>query len=117
VGSSAYSNVVLVVSLTPVTPPPPPPPPPPNAPTGLSLRSLGNGIVSATWKDASPTETQFTVERMINGVYQPQVSVGANVTTALVTGLKANASYTFRVKVIDAAGQAAYSSPANVNTF
>jgi len=114
VGSSAYSNVTLVVSLTPVTPPPPSPP---AAPTGLTLSWLGSRTVAASWTDNSTTETQFTVERLVNGVYQPQVSVGANVTMVQIKGLKPNASYTFRVKVIDAAGRFAYSSPANVNTF
>jgi hypothetical protein len=42
--------------------------------------------------------------------------VGANATMANVSGLKSGASYTFRVRVSDAAGHLAYSSPANVNT-
>jgi hypothetical protein len=54
---------------------------------------------------------------MIDGIYQPATVVGPNVTTAQVSGLRSNASYTFRVRVTDAFGQTALSSPANVNTF
>ncbi|HKI01247.1 MAG TPA: fibronectin type III domain-containing protein [Thermoanaerobaculia bacterium] len=109
-GASAYSNATLVTSLSGV-------PAPPAAPTGLVIRWLGNGVVEATWRDNSSTETRFQVERMIDGIYQPATVVGPNVTTAQVSGLKSNASYTFRVRVTDAFGQTALSSPANVNTF
>lgn len=88
-----------------------------NPPTNLKLQHLGGGIVQLTWNDNSSNETQFQVERMINGVYTPQTTVGANVTTARVSGLQTQAAYTFRIKVVNAAGQAAYSSPANINTF
>ena len=114
-GFSAYSNTATVTTPSPF--PPPPPPATLTAPAISSIRWLGNGTAQVTWRDNSSTETQFVVERMVNGVYQTAVTVGPNVTTALVTGLKSNASYTFRVKVADAAGRVAYSSPANVNTF
>ena len=90
--------------------------PPLAAPTITSIKWFGGGLVQVIWRDNSSTETQFTVERMVNGVYQTAVVVAANVVSARVTGLKSGASYTFRVKVSDAAGNVAYSSPANVNT-
>ena len=114
-GFSAYSNTASATTpAAPVTTTTPPPPP---APTGLTAKWLGNGTVAITWIDNSTTETKFTVERMINGVYQAQVTVGANVTSANVTGLSSGASYTFRVKVTDAYSQSTNSSGVNVNTF
>ncbi|HEY0514528.1 MAG TPA: fibronectin type III domain-containing protein [Thermoanaerobaculia bacterium] len=110
-GASGYSNVATAATAS------APPPPSLTAPAISSIRWLGGGNVQVTWQDTTSTETQFVVERMVNGVYQPAVTVGANVTTAQVPGLKPKASYTFRVKVADAAGHVAYSSPANVNTF
>jgi hypothetical protein len=110
-GYSAASN------LAPVTMPATPPPSQLNPPSNLKIRHLGGGLVELTWKDNSSNETQFQVERMVNGVYKLDVTVGANVTTARVSGLRTQASYTFRVKVTNAAGQAAYSNAANINTF
>jgi hypothetical protein len=116
VGTSAYSNAVQVSTLAAPAPPPPPPPvTAPAAPTKLTLRWLGNGTVEASWRDNSNNETQFTVERMVNGVYQASATVGANVTTALAGSLKSRASYTFRVRVANASGST-YGSPANINT-
>ena len=86
------------------------------APTITSIKWLGGGTAQVNWLDNSSAETQYTVQRMIDGVYQAAVRVGANATSARVSGLKSGASYTFRIKVSDAAGHAAYSSPANVNT-
>ncbi|HKV11549.1 MAG TPA: fibronectin type III domain-containing protein, partial [Thermoanaerobaculia bacterium] len=87
------------------------------APTDLKIKNLGNGAVQLTWKDNSTDETQFQVERMVNGAYKAEVMVGRNATTARVGGLRTRASYTFRIKVTNDGGQVAYSSPANVNTF
>ncbi|HSF38941.1 MAG TPA: fibronectin type III domain-containing protein [Thermoanaerobaculia bacterium] len=87
------------------------------APTDLKVKNLGGGAVQLTWKDNSSDETQFQVERMVNGTYQAETTVGRNATTARVGGLRTRASYTFRVKVTNDRGQVAYSRPANVNTF
>ncbi|HEV2856179.1 MAG TPA: fibronectin type III domain-containing protein [Thermoanaerobaculia bacterium] len=115
-GFSTYSNTAATTTLAGTTTTTTTPPPP-AAPTGLTAKWLGNGTVAVTWIDNSTTETKFTVERMVSGVYQAQVTVGANVTSANVTGLSSGASYTFRVKVTDAYGQSTYSGGVNVNTF
>jgi hypothetical protein len=70
-----------------------------------------------TWKDNSNNEVRFEVERMFNGTWAPGATVGANVTTAVVTGLRANASYTFRVKATNAAGQVTIGAMVNINTW
>ena len=116
-GFSGYSNTVQVT--TPGTTPPPPPPSgtPPVAPTELTARWLGGGAVLFTWKDNSNNEVRFEVERMYNGGWVPGATVDANVTTATVTGLKSNASYTFRVKATNAAGQVTIGAMVNINTW
>ncbi|HSK77913.1 MAG TPA: fibronectin type III domain-containing protein [Thermoanaerobaculia bacterium] len=86
-------------------------------PSGLKVRNLGSGTVQLTWKDNSSDETQFQVERMVNGVYKEETTVGRNATAARVNGLRTRASYTFRVKVTNGRGEVAYSNTANVNTF
>ncbi|HSF43350.1 MAG TPA: fibronectin type III domain-containing protein [Thermoanaerobaculia bacterium] len=86
-------------------------------PSGLKVRHLGGGAVQLTWKDNSSDETQFQVERMVNGTYKAETVVGRNATSARVGGLRTRASYTFRVKVTNDRGQVAYSNTANVNTF
>lgn len=87
------------------------------APSEPKARYLGNGTVQVTWRDNSAGETRFEVERMVNGVYQLAATVGRNATSAKVSGLRSRASYTFRIRVTNGGGQAAYSRPVNVNTF
>jgi chitodextrinase len=115
-GFSGYSNAAQVTTPG-TTPPPPPPSTPPAAPTALTARWLGGGAVLLTWKDNSNNEVRFDVERMFNGGWVPGATAGANVTTTIVTGLKSNASYTFRVKATNAAGQVTIGAMANVNTW
>jgi titin len=118
-GFSGYSNVVQVTTAG-GTPTPTPTPAPgggaPNPPNRLFARWLGGGIVQITWRDNSSNETRFSVERMFNGGWVTGAIVGPNVTLADCPGLKGHASYTFRVKVTNAAGQVAYSSLINFNT-
>jgi hypothetical protein len=105
-GFSGYSNVVQAKTVN-----------GPASPTALTTRWLGGGSVQLTWQDNSSDEVRFDVERMYNGAWVPGATVGANATTAVVTGLKSNASYTFRVKATDAAGQVTIGPMANVNTW
>ncbi|MFL6194003.1 MAG: fibronectin type III domain-containing protein [Thermoanaerobaculia bacterium] len=109
-GFSSYSNVANATTKA------APAVAPLAAPTMTSIRDLGSGAAQVTWKDNSTNETQFQVERMVNGVYQTAATVSADATTTRVTGLRSRASYTFRVKVTDGLGQVAYSSPMNINT-
>jgi chitodextrinase len=108
-GPSGYSNIASAFTAAGPTPPPAL-----VAPQLTSASGLGGGVVRLNWLDRSTTETQFVVEKLVNGAYQAAVVVGANVITARVTGLRAGTSYTFRVKVVDARGQVAYSNAMNV---
>jgi hypothetical protein len=108
-GTSGYSNIASAFTNAGPTPPPAL-----VAPQLTSVSALGGGVVRLNWLDRSSTETQFVVEKLVNGAYQAAVTVGANVMTAKVTGLQAGTSYTFRVKAVDARGQAAYSNGMSV---
>jgi titin len=108
-GTSGYSNIASAFTAAGPTPPPAL-----IAPQLTSVSALGGGVVRLNWLDRSSTETQFVVEQLVNGVYQGAVTVGANVMTARVMGLRAGTSYTFRVKAVDARGQVAYSNAMSV---
>jgi hypothetical protein len=102
VGYSSYSNVAAAAS--------PLGTPPPTAPQITSATALGGGAVQVNWRDNSSTETQFVIEQSLNGTtFQTAVTVAANSTTAKVTGLAKGKSY-FRIKAVDAFGQASYST-------
>jgi hypothetical protein len=67
--------------------------------------------VQVKWRDNSSTEVQFVVEKSLNGsTFQTAVTVAANSTTAKITGLTKGTKYYFRIKAVDAIGQASYST-------
>jgi hypothetical protein len=103
VGYSGYSNVATVSS--------PLGTPPPTAPQITSATALGGGVVQVNWRDNSSTEVKFVVESLVNGGgFQPAATVAANSTTTRIAGLAKGAKYSFRVKAVDAFGQASYST-------
>lgn len=108
-GYSGYSNIASAFTNAGPTPPPAL-----IAPQVTSVSALGGGMARVNWLDRSSTETQFVVEKLVNGAYQAVVTVKANVMTAKVTGLKTGTVYTFRVKAVDARGQVAYSNAMSV---
>ncbi|HEY4592658.1 MAG TPA: fibronectin type III domain-containing protein, partial [Thermoanaerobaculia bacterium] len=102
-GYSAYCNVATGTS-TPGTPPP-------TAPQITSATALGGGAVQVNWRDNSSTEAQFVVESSLNGTtFQTAATLAANSITAKITGLTQGVKYYFRVKAVDALGQASYST-------
>jgi fibronectin type III domain protein len=110
VGFSAYSNVA---SATTQVPPPPPPSPVPAAPAGLTAKGGSvAGTVQLTWTDNSTNETSFRIEELTGGAYKEVYAVGANVTTALITGLNPGTSYSFRVRAANSSGYSGYSNVA-----
>ncbi|HYO14237.1 MAG TPA: fibronectin type III domain-containing protein [Thermoanaerobaculia bacterium] len=88
----------------------------PTAPTNLKIRHLGSGTTEFTWNDNSTDEVRFQVEELVNRDYVPRLTVGRNATRARLN-LRLGVSYTFRIRVTDAAGQTAVSRPANINVF
>jgi titin len=109
VGFSAYSNVASAATQSAT----PPPSPVPAAPTGLTARGgTVAGTIQLTWTDNSGNESSFRIEELTGGVYKEVYAVGANVTTALITGLNPGTSYSFRVRAANSSGYSAYSNVA-----
>jgi hypothetical protein len=78
----------------------PPDATPPAAPSGLAASTITATSFRVTWLDNSNNETGFTVQRATNSGFTKNVvnvNVGANLTVADLTGLKANTTYYVRV--------------------
>jgi hypothetical protein len=104
-GLSIGSNEVSVVVPEPV--------PVPAAPTGLQV-ALGVGSVGVTWTDISSAETEYRLERSVNGgAWALCAALGANVTSHVDATVSAGSTYAYRVIALNASG----ASPAsNVGT-
>ncbi|HEX2641862.1 MAG TPA: fibronectin type III domain-containing protein [Thermoanaerobaculia bacterium] len=93
------------------------PAPKPAAPSGLTATVVSSTEIRLTWTDNATNETGFRVERKTaGGSYTEILQLGANVTTANVTGLTAGTAYTFRVRARNGAGFSAYSNEATATT-
>lgn len=89
----------------------------PAAPDGLAATAMSSAEVQLAWRDNSGDETGFRVEMKSPGTaFQQVLSVGPDVVTARVGGLKAGTAYTFRVRARNAGGFSAYSNTATVTT-
>ncbi|HEV2844746.1 MAG TPA: fibronectin type III domain-containing protein, partial [Thermoanaerobaculia bacterium] len=112
-GFSAYTNAANATTQAPPTTPSGIP----AAPTSLAGTATGSGTVVLTWADNSSNETTFHIERSVNGGFQQIQTVGANATTATVTGLAAASTHFFRVRASNANGYSAYTNTATVLTL
>jgi predicted phage tail protein len=87
---------------------------PPSAPTGLSASVASGSAISLIWSLSSGLErvTSYFIEQCQGASCTNFSQVGAATTTAYTsTGLTALASYSFRVRAVDAAGNlSAYSN-------
>lgn len=89
----------------------------PVAPTSLTIAGVSKSSVTLSWTDKSGDETGFKIERSTNGSKWTQVAtVGANVTSYVNSGLKANTTYYFRVRSYNTAGNSAYSNTVSTKT-
>ncbi|HEX7185270.1 MAG TPA: fibronectin type III domain-containing protein [Thermoanaerobaculia bacterium] len=109
-GFSGYSNVAS--DTTPASPAPTVP----AAPSNLVAQVISSTEIRLTWADNSANEDNFRVEQLISGTFTQIQIPAANVTTTRVGGLKANTTYTFRVRAKNAAGYSGYSNNASVTT-
>lgn len=108
-GNSGYSGVVSATTLQPQ---------PPAAPTGLNTPVITSSSIGLAWTDQSTNESGFRVERSTDGANFAQVGqVGANVTTFTDSGLSSGATYHYRVRAYNAAGNSAYSGVASATTL
>jgi titin len=108
-GNSAYSNTANATTG---------PSAPPAAPSNLTLTVISGSQINLQWNDNSSNETQFLIERSLNGTTFTQIAtVGANVKNYSATGLTANTRYYFRVRAANSLGNSAYSNTANAKTL
>jgi subtilisin family serine protease len=94
-----------------------PPPPPPNAPSGLVATVAGPTQVNLTWRDNANNEEGFRVQRRETeaATWSAIASISANSSSYQDTGLRAGASYQYRVLAFNAGGDSVFSNVASVS--
>ena len=117
-GFSAYSNTSSATTggLT------------PTSPSGLTAMAQNDTQVNLVWTDEATTETGFTVEQKMVGLWDANgfnygpgpwsesLTVGPDVTEVVISGLTAEGTYEFRVRADGSAGNSDPTTPAVVTT-
>jgi hypothetical protein len=88
-------------------------PQPPVAPSDLVVISTTMNSISLSWADNADTESGFKLERCMGTTctdFQQLPAFGADATSFTDSGLKANATYRYRLRAFNAAGNSAYSN-------
>ncbi len=110
IGSSSYSNVVTVTAGANVIPP--------FAPTNLTATAVSATQISLEWRDNSPNEGGFRIERAPGGT--DLFSVIANpergTTKYRDKNLQAGTSYRYRVRAFNNIGLSGFSNKTDVET-
>jgi CSLREA domain-containing protein len=89
----------------------------PPAPANLLTAAISKTEINLTWADASLNETDFRIERSIDGTNWTEIAtVGANVTAFADSGLTCNTIYSYRVRVYRA-GDSQYSVYSSVSSI
>lgn len=87
---------------------------PPQPPSGLTAVPASGPQVLLSWTDASSNEDGFVVERrLVNGSFQPAVTVGPGVTSTADAAVSPAMTYDYRVFAFNASGS---SGPTNTAT-
>ena len=91
---------------------------PPAAPTNLQATAQSATSIALSWTDNATNETSFRIEsRTVDQTTFTEVlTVGANVTNAVVPGLTPSTFYLFRVRAAGNGGFSAYSNEASATT-
>jgi len=91
---------------------------PPAAPTNLQATAQSTTSVALAWTDNATNETGFRIEaRTVDGAFAELLTVGANVTTAVVPGLTPSTFYLFRLRASGSGGTfSGYSNEASATT-
>ncbi|HLH27549.1 MAG TPA: hypothetical protein VKW77_01460, partial [Acidimicrobiales bacterium] len=91
--------------------------PPATAPSGLTAVAPGPQQVLLNWKDNTPNETGFSIERSTaGGPFQVVGTVGADITTFIDSSVEGSTSYVYRVQAFNSVGSSGYSNTATVTT-
>lgn len=69
-----------------------------NAPGGLCRGQVGADRVELKWTDHSNNESRFHIQMAVNGKWKDSGDASASSTQFVVTGLRANTQYQFRVR-------------------
>ena len=92
---------------------------PPNSPNNLTATATGPGEVVLQWNDTSNNETQFEVERRLEGVeteFAELAALDQDTTTFTDSTASSGLEYTYRVRARNGAGTSGYSNQALVAT-
>ncbi len=88
---------------------------PPGAPTGVTVAGRTTRTVTLSWTAAAPTDFPIAGYEVMNGT---TVAATATGTTAVITGLSPNTTYTFAVRAKDTRGNtSANSTPVSATTL
>jgi hypothetical protein len=91
---------------------------PPEAPTDLVAIPIDRTVIQLKWKDNARNETQFTIERRVNGGPWAQIGqVPRNTTMFVNTGLRESVLYVYRVRASNALGYSPYCAGAAASGF
>lgn len=89
----------------------------PTAPSNLTAEAMATDTIGLSWSDSSNNESEFDVEsETVGGAWATVVTVGANITSATVSGLAADSTHLFRVRAANSAGYSDYSNVAAAAT-
>ncbi len=82
----------------------------PGQPSNIRATIVSGNQIDLQWTDNSYNETNFVIERKINGVFTQIATVGANVTSHSDTGLTTTANVGYRVKAVNDKGSSTYTT-------
>ena len=77
----------------------------PAAPSGLTATAASSSQINLSWTDNSSDETGFQIDQATSSDFTQgltTVTVGANVTTYIATGLASGTTYYYRVRATNA---------------
>jgi fibronectin type 3 domain-containing protein len=107
-GYTAYSNTVTVTT---------PQPPLPETPQNLTYAAVRTNQITLKWTDASSYETGFKLYfKTANGTSYSQITLAANTTQYILTGLSPASGYSIKVSAYNGTGESAFSNEITVMT-
>jgi hypothetical protein len=90
----------------------------PTAPMELTATGASNTRIDLAWKDSSPTETRFEIERSTAGrAFKHVATAPENAVFFTDTRLKARTTYTYRIRACNELGCSPPSNEATATTL